>query len=350
VEREVVDADKLKLMDSPISTVPDIDAPGTSNELSGGAPPRTKRRSPSRKKPAPVKSTHLFWRLPATLPPHDLDAADPDLCELLTARRAPQFKDDTGRFPNWRWNAAVYILAEFQRPYPNGTYDNDVALAMQTIRLLQRQGRARIQWFPWFDAVYQLRTRECERRRWELESRVLARQTVDEIADVMGLSRDVVNMYERLFFDVRGTLDAKSHIMHRVIRLYENNDFATSIEKQWKYFAYRDGLHVFELFLNRKVPRPIDPNGNLNQQLVREFLSELELNLYLSAHTVNYSLKECQKLERQMQKIDAIKASMCPPENFQANIDCFWKQLLSHRSESSSPLAGQLPPVQSANE
>ena len=52
--------------------------------------------------------------------------------------------------------------------------------------------------------------------RWELEARILARQSIEDIAKVMDLSAAVVETYEQLFFNVLDRLDKRGPSSMRV--------------------------------------------------------------------------------------------------------------------------------------
>ncbi len=85
---------------------------------------------------------------------------------------------------------------------------------------------------------------------WELKSRVLANQAVEEIASRVGLSTEAIVCFEALFFDVRCRLDRHMWITNEVIgiglwRGFRNDE----LDKVWMVHAYHGGLVALEVFL-----------------------------------------------------------------------------------------------------
>jgi hypothetical protein len=87
-------------------------------------------------------------------------------------------------------------------------------------------------------------------RRWELEARLLARQTDDEISVRCGLPPEVVFCYEELFFNVRCRLEAWGWICNQVIGPGLQNRFADhEVGPLWLAFAYHGGPLVLDALL-----------------------------------------------------------------------------------------------------
>jgi len=82
---------------------------------------------------------------------------------------------------------------------------------------------------------------------WVIEARLLARQSIDEIAGVISVSQDIVSIYEQLFFDVTGRLDAKTYIAKQIgltaAGTYENHHLAAVL----KWFGYFGGPIVLDV-------------------------------------------------------------------------------------------------------
>jgi hypothetical protein len=67
------------------------------------------------------------------------------------------------------------------------------------------------------DAAYQLHATADKLARGTLEARLLAGQTLEEVAAACGLNRAAVEAYHELFFSVRGKLEAEVYILGEAI-------------------------------------------------------------------------------------------------------------------------------------
>jgi hypothetical protein len=98
--------------------------------------------------------------------------------------------------------------------------------------------------------AFQVRSSVEPRPRRELEARVLAKQTTCEIAARLDLTTDVVEAYERLYFDVRDRLGAVDYIMAVVIGHNLHDGFAADeIDKVLKVYAYGYGPNVLDALI-----------------------------------------------------------------------------------------------------
>ncbi|MCY2987813.1 MAG: hypothetical protein NTY19_08120 [Planctomycetota bacterium] len=83
--------------------------------------------------------------------------------------------------------------------------------------------------------------------RWEVEARLLAGQSDDEIGRRCGLPTDVVQQFERLFFNVRESLDARNYILVHAIgfgHLVGLGD--QELNRLWRKYAYAGGVVVLD--------------------------------------------------------------------------------------------------------
>lgn len=87
-------------------------------------------------------------------------------------------------------------------------------------------------------------------RRLEIQARLLARQTPEQVAKQLGLSAKAVVAYEALFFHIKDRLNATHWIIKRAIK---GRVFSQSRESQpdvtAKSFAYFGGVRIAELVL-----------------------------------------------------------------------------------------------------
>jgi hypothetical protein len=87
--------------------------------------------------------------------------------------------------------------------------------------------------------------------RWEIEARLLARQTTAEIASKTGTRESIIAIYSQIFFDVQSRLESPGWITHVVI----GDAFNRSVDKQpdglWKLFGYWGGPFVLDSLIYR---------------------------------------------------------------------------------------------------
>ncbi|MCR9209717.1 MAG: hypothetical protein NXI28_15905 [bacterium] len=83
-------------------------------------------------------------------------------------------------------------------------------------------------------------------KRLEVESRLLAGMSFDEVASTMDLSAELVRDYGEIFFDVRPSLNASSWIMQQIET--EDNDY---LRRTLYRHAYLGGPEVCQYWLDR---------------------------------------------------------------------------------------------------
>jgi hypothetical protein len=98
----------------------------------------------------------------------------------------------------------------------------------------------------WPCEAYLLR-RGLPRQRWEIEARLLAGQSDDEIAGRLGVEAEVVLAYEKIYFDVRDKLESTDWIRFNAIGpgLYQGFD-PGDLELVWKVYAFHLGPLVLD--------------------------------------------------------------------------------------------------------
>jgi hypothetical protein len=163
------------------------------------------------------------------------------------------------RPPDWRWERAVQLARRDDR---RRHWDDDwVARARRVLAALGRDGdhladarpvrrrNSGVQGDPSVLGAHRLRNGDAIRRSG-LEARLLANQGAGQIADRVGVAADVVEAYERLFYDVRGRLGCTDWIHAVAIGpgLYEAAG-AGNLEALWKAWAYHGGPPVIDALL-----------------------------------------------------------------------------------------------------
>jgi hypothetical protein len=175
--------------------------------------------------------------------------------------------DSPLRPPDWRWELAkrlvrankrcnrnldpwchkAYRLAEAAQRYDRG---DDWALLDWANKAKDPEAKAMIDCWEIFEKGQPDANHRTKRH--ELEARIVAKQSFDDIAHIMKLDKSVIQCYEPLFFHVLDRVDSKSWVGHNVLgpayhtRLSEN-DYAT----MWKVMALNGGSFVLDEFVHK---------------------------------------------------------------------------------------------------
>ncbi len=157
----------------------------------------------------------------------------------------------------WRWESAVEI-AESERDVLTHLDPPEVADAVEYLRARGRDesGRehARERWRDLDDAC--TLAQESGPRRWEVEARILARQTDETIAARVGLTPATIRYYQRLFFSVREFLGAADWVTVKAVGWGPFMLRLPTLGEIWKGLAYHGGAHVLELVIATTMDRP----------------------------------------------------------------------------------------------
>jgi hypothetical protein len=180
---------------------------------------------------------------------------------------------------DWRWEQARLLFEDSINPSKR-KHDPGVRLAnafQAALRRCHRRGD---------DLKLALRMPEAHgawslqngnpHQRWEVEARLLARQSDDEIAEKLLLDAAIVATFASLFFDVRNHLGNKSYIARETIKLHPMPK-EPDLGLYWKFMAYHGGPDILDAVLvdNLEPARP----GN-----------RAEAGRYLAEQTFNVAL------------------------------------------------------------
>jgi hypothetical protein len=158
------------------------------------------------------------------------------------------------RPPDWRWQRACRLMAMGQY----ATKGRDDQMTRRTVRFLrtakryctERGFRGLAEREPDLIGALALRL-DGEVRQLELRCRVLARQTVGEIARVMNLSPGAVRCYVDLFFAIEDRLLARDYILLQVVGV--SCTARPSLESLMQASVYVHGPHMVPAWLDYLV-------------------------------------------------------------------------------------------------
>lgn len=165
-------------------------------------------------------------------------------------------KESPFRPPDWRWQKAK-LLREQNRRVTRRRDDEWIA----TARTFQTEAaRCRNDWdllelaerYPALvDARSMYEQDGSQAFRWELEARLLSRDSADRIAHRLAISTDVVRAYEALFFNVQDRIDNRGYIVHAVLgRSIHAGLSERQFDLLWKMFGYFGGPPVLDVVVD----------------------------------------------------------------------------------------------------
>lgn len=156
------------------------------------------------------------------------------------------------RPPDWRWRRAIQIIAK-------GWYASvkrDDAMTCAAVRLIRKLNRGCTE-----RAVRNLTKREPRlmmalklhqeggARCLEVNSRVLARQSAAMIAEVLGLTSGMVQVYTQLFFSVEDRINAPGYVTNELIKLPVDGSEPSPAQLMMAV-AYHHGPAALEAYLD----------------------------------------------------------------------------------------------------
>lgn len=166
----------------------------------------------------------------------------------------PDFqKYNFNRLPSWRFDRAWRLVDERSQLDPRK--DDDLTLravkylrAVGSRRCLEGFSKALFRCHPELHAAHWLRDHGGE-LCWELEARLLARQTSQQIAQALSLDPAVIDAYEGCFFCVRDRLNTSDWIAGKVIGPGPRYGFVNDVPGLWKAVAYAGGPLPLEVVM-----------------------------------------------------------------------------------------------------
>lgn len=103
-----------------------------------------------------------------------------------------------------------------------------------------------------FDAYSFYDNNSSTSHRWELEARLLARESYASISDKMSLSIETIDLYEKIFFNVSDRLDSVSWIVNSVVgRSIHVGLTERDFDLLWKMYGYFGGPIMLDMMIRR---------------------------------------------------------------------------------------------------
>lgn len=147
---------------------------------------------------------------------------------------------------DWRWQRAGELFKYGEEPDP--VFDDGWTRRAYAYRqLADNAGDTLADTMPDLHAAYQLKAAggaTC----WELEARILSRETPQDIEVKTCIAASVVECYEKTFFNVLSRIDCLAYVTDQAIgqQPFDGRNVAAI----WNHFAYRFGPHFLDLVVD----------------------------------------------------------------------------------------------------
>jgi hypothetical protein len=188
---------------------------------------------------------------------------------------------DPYRSPRWRYDRAAY-LAKTRGANRTYDYSRDDEWVAATFKFLKqwksltrnnqqatnemRVSRLYPKWPGLYLAHQLFQANTGDPTRYEVEARILARQTNEEIAQRVSVHPDAIEWYEAVFFNVRDRLDNEGYIGRQVIGPAVAHGLRNiSLDFSAKYWGYYGGPYILDLILSDYDPAT--PKPKIGQDL-----------------------------------------------------------------------------------
>lgn len=164
---------------------------------------------------------------------------------------------DPTRSPAWRWDRAFIHLIDdltFSADRDDETTGQAITFrkALGACRTPEQKESLRKSESAMF-AAYELYDSDS-RKRYEVEARLLAKQSPPEVAQIVGLHKDVVQLYAVVFFHVIDFFSATDWIMGRAIGLGPYSEMTVpELGRFLKAVAFNAGPVVLDALLSTVV-------------------------------------------------------------------------------------------------
>jgi hypothetical protein len=144
---------------------------------------------------------------------------------------------------DWRWQRAGELVAAEKTPQRHRDYDH--ILDIVKFRKLEREARnpghhiALAAQFPYLYEAWRVYNSTKHTCKWEMEARLLTQESITDVALSMGTTPEIVELYERCFFNVFDRLASPGFITHQVfgpaVHIGVNE---RPYDLLWKMYAY----------------------------------------------------------------------------------------------------------------
>ena len=216
---------------------------------------------------------------------------------------------------DWRWHLAIYA-SERSNGIPKAWITHPVNQAKQFIKQLCscRTSTDHIRLSHRYPRKYQairLRLSEYPEQRAEMEARILAGQSHQEISAKTGLSSEAIAIFESWLFDVKHR--SPSFVNYGLLRIHECEEWWDT-KTIWKYWAFRGGPVVLEAVM-REFPATVKPHSadEMAEYLATHPITRLMVRVMVLYHMLPVNQQTAPKILRLFQDHKRQQAKPQPP-------------------------------------
>lgn len=202
------------------------------------------------------------------------------------------------RKPSWRWGRAQGIVEGLQ-PGTTRRRDGEIGYywIKKAVKYLTALAAAQDEftkmslaldepalfWASWaFD-------QDKHPAKYIIESRIMARDTAQNIAYYANCGEEIITAYEALFFDVRDKLDRRDYVNSAIF----GDDIQSGIQERkygilWKILGYAGGPHVLDAAMSKlTAPSWVNQASHVPNFFQEAALATIKKKAAIAAMTVN---------------------------------------------------------------
>ncbi|MCE9530577.1 MAG: hypothetical protein K8T89_05525 [Planctomycetes bacterium] len=269
--------------------------------------------------------------------------------QLLTPVGSPVFLDPTGGFrpADWRWQLGLLkgriarATANWMDPWSRAARKFSKALRAchSEADLLKLKPK-----FPDEVEAVTLRIQKSPFVRWEVEARILADQSPEVIASIVGMSVGAIEWYERWFFGIRDRLTVRSYVTHNLIR-WHALDPAKPEEVLWKAYAYWGGPLILDLVMREMRDPVLPPMADLAEaSLTEETCTRLLIRMAILVDLTPVNETNCINYETANESITPGPEGSAGGSSASTSAWVRWLSWLPHMMWHDEPSARPKPP------
>lgn len=224
---------------------------------------------------------------------------------------------DRWRPVNWRWRNTPWqkkrgpLLDDRRDRLPEPEWLDLLIALKDSTENSKRPRRPEIVVPPELIAAHRI-YKQNGQPRWEMQARLLAGQSDQEISSAMGYDTGVVAAYAACFYDIRDRLSAADYVNDCVIRVPLAGLKEGDLKKLWAYFAFNAGPKIFELIKAVSLDHPLPDWACRDAPDARERL-RLSTKLAIMVSTAPLTRSKLRKLKVLKQQVLELKDSRAPP-------------------------------------
>jgi len=163
----------------------------------------------------------------------------------------PPSPHDPFRPPDWRWERARWLIEHGK--YARRSKEDEFVLLAKQFRAAHRKCHTDLDMallaeeFPGIFYALELKTNEELDSKWAVEARLLTTEPFTRIAQKAKTTAEVIQWYERLFFNVRDALDSPDYLCNVVVgRSIHHGITDRDYDLLWKIYAIAFGPEVVD--------------------------------------------------------------------------------------------------------